>query len=354
MHRHNVCGIRTSEAERSLRDERFSQHSPNWFNEQMVKASWKRYDHKRHPTFHEYAAFVKKVAFLATSNTTSIDALTKASKNPGKKKPATTKSSTTLNTTAGLSSRSSYSASKPAQTSSYSAGKPAQTSSYSTSKPTQSSAKSPKKICHSCKSQDSHNTSDCRKFAKLPRPQQQEVIKSENLCFHCLRKGHSKDKCYVKVKCTRCDGDHATCHHIEKKTSESADNASSTEAAVTHSISSENGLGLTITTMILPVYASSLENPEQEILVYAPIDSMSDTSFICTDTADSLNAASSPTTLKMSTMTSRNQIVKCRKYLQLRVRGMNSKTSILIPQIFSQACIPGNRSHIPTPETAKQ
>jgi hypothetical protein len=45
-----------------------------------------RYDHKRHPTYHEYAAFVKKEAFLATSNTSSIDGLTKALKNPGKKK----------------------------------------------------------------------------------------------------------------------------------------------------------------------------------------------------------------------------------------------------------------------------
>ena len=290
-----------------------------------------RYDHKRHPTFHEYSAFVKKEAFLASSNTTSVEALSKACKNTTKKKStSSSKSSTTLHTTVEPSSQ-------PSTTNS---GKPAQTA---------------KKMCHMCKSQDSHNTIDCRKLSKLPHAKQQEFMKSEQLCSRCLRKGHSIDKCYVKVKCAHCKADHATCLHNSKKapteSTESKDKAPATETTV-HHISSEKGSGLT--TMILPVYVSSLENPDNETLVYALVDNMSDTSFICTDTADYLKAASTPAKLRMSTMTTRNKMVRCKKYLQLRVRGMNSDNPIFIPQTYSMACIPGNRAHIPTPETARR
>ena len=180
-------------------------------------------------------------------------------------------------------------------------------------------------------------------------------MKSEQLCSRCLRKGHSIDKCYVKVKCAHCKADHATCLHNSKKAStestESKDKAPATETTV-HHLSSEKVSGLT--TMILPVYVSSLENPDNETLVYALVDNMSDTSFICTDTADYLKAASTPAKLRMSTMTTRNKMVRCKKYLQLRVWGMNLDNPIFIPLTYSMACIPGNRAHIPTPETARR
>ena len=165
-------------------------------------------------------------------------------------------------------------------------------------------------MCHNCKTKDSHDTVDCRKLSKLPYAKQQEIIKEENLCFHCLRKGHGRQKCWVKVKCVKCNEDHATCLHDSMTDSSglsnSKYNSSVTEEAVSHNIHSAQNSSLTTT--ILPVYVSSPENPEKETLVYALVDSMSNTSFISADTADYLNAPSSPARLKMSTMTSQNQL----------------------------------------------
>ena len=164
-------------------------------------------------------------------------------------------------------------------------------------------------------------------------------MKSEQLCLHCLWKGHGIDKCYVKVKCAHCKADHATCLHNSKKTPtesiESKDKALATETNV-HHISSEKGSDLI--TMILPFYDSSLGNPDNETLVCALVDNMSDISFICTDTADYHSKK-----LRMSIMTTRNKMVRCKKYLQLRV--------IFVPQTYSMACISGNRAHIPLHET---
>ena len=49
--------------------------------------------------------------------------------------------------------------------------------------------------------------------------------------------------------------------------------------------------------MIVPVYLSTVDKPEHEILVYTLLDTMSDTTFITTNCAQRLNAISTPACL---------------------------------------------------------
>ena len=67
--------------------------------------------------------------------------------------------------------------------------------------------------------------------------------------------------------------------------------------------------------MVLPVWLSSDDDPSREVLVYALLDSMSDTTFINDATPKKLNARGQSTALKLTTMTSENETltVSCSK-----------------------------------------
>ena len=53
----------------------------------------------------------------------------------------------------------------------------------------------------------------------------------------------------------------------------------------------------THTSSILPVYVSTAANPEEEVLVYALLDTQSDTTFILKDIADLLHVKQDPVRL---------------------------------------------------------
>ena len=55
--------------------------------------------------------------------------------------------------------------------------------------------------------------------------------------------------------------------------------------------------------MIVPVYLSHKDHPEKEILVYALLDSQSDTTFVSQATFENLAVQGTKTSLLLSTMT---------------------------------------------------
>ena len=109
----------------------------------------------------------------------------------------------------------------------------------------------------------------------------------------------------------------------------------------------------TYTSPIIPVYVSTVAEPEREILVYALLDTQSDTTFIVRDVAETLNAEKELVTLKISTITTRTKLVSSLKLKELQVRGVRSKTRIRLPTTYTRDHIPANRAHIPTCRTAK-
>ena len=106
--------------------------------------------------------------------------------------------------------------------------------------------------------------------------------------------------------------------------------------------------------MIVPVWVSTQIEPERQYLVYALLDTQSDTTFILDQTAKDLNAQAVDVALKLTTMTSRDELVHCKKYSDIVVRGFDLDTRIHLPSVYSRDFIPVDRSHIPTAETAKK
>ncbi|KAI3351065.1 hypothetical protein L3Q82_005632 [Scortum barcoo] len=106
--------------------------------------------------------------------------------------------------------------------------------------------------------------------------------------------------------------------------------------------------------MVLPVWVSSKNNPTTEKLVYALLDTQSDTTFIDQEVSDSLNASKYPVKLKLTTMSRKDTVITSESVSGLRVRGYSSTIQIDLPVTYTKNCIPVNRAHIPTCETAKK
>ena len=228
-------------------------------------------------------------------------------------------------------------------------------------------------VCVFCKNKG-HTLHRCRKIMERPIEERVKIVQLERLCFGCLKTGHNSKACTSRSVCDSCGKRHPTCLHQnrEKKDQEqgtrtkqerSNDNKRNkdqefkptetqefTEATSNRVVQEKSS---THTSSIVPVYVSTTTEPDKEVLVYALLDTQSDTTFILKDAAEILNVKREPVKLKVSTITSKTKVVSSQRVNGLQVRGVNSETIIKLPTTYTRDYIPANRSHIPTSNTAK-
>ena len=106
--------------------------------------------------------------------------------------------------------------------------------------------------------------------------------------------------------------------------------------------------------MIVPVYVSHTRDSSKERLVYALLDVQSDTTFVTEATCNQLGVSGPRVNLKLSTMSASDQVISTQKILNLHVRGFDSETRTALPVAYTREEVPVERSHIPTPETARK
>ena len=209
---------------------------------------------------------------------------------------------------------------------------------------------SPELSCHLCSGP--HLIDDCPKFLSLSLEERQETAKKKGLCFGCLRKGHLTKNCRNRAHCATCKRRHPTTLHWEKK-AEELKKDDPTEA-VTHTSKASLLDSVGKSSLILPVWVSHQDEPEREELLYALLDTQSDTTFVSDAACDLLGIEGVPTTLMLTTMTSKNQRINSKRVSGLSVRGHNCDKKIFLPTAFTRESIPANRDHIPTPDTIER
>ncbi|KAJ8404442.1 hypothetical protein AAFF_G00337090 [Aldrovandia affinis] len=219
-----------------------------------------------------------------------------------------------------------------------------------------------------------HSLHKCRKFMNETILERVKFVQQTKLCFGCLKSGHRSKDCENRKICDMCEKGHPTCLHDnrtkeermstrpdgardsdkskERKMERPQNNPARTSSEATSHRVIQN-VKDTHTSTIIPVWVSATSEPDREVLVYALLDTQSDTTFILEETAKPLHTKNEPVQLKLSTMASRNIVVSCRKLTGLQVRGFYSDKIIPLPVTYSREFIPANRDHIPTPETAK-
>lgn len=220
--------------------------------------------------------------------------------------------------------------------------------------------------CSFCKS-SAHHMRECKAFKAKSKEEKKETVQKFWLCFACLEKGHRASECVNRATCRICKKYHPTSLHqsgeVNKKPSPTPpkeqispaksealkntlpNRATCAKVSINHTAH--------MTSMVVPVWLSSKREPGREHLVYALIDTQSDATFIVQNSADSLTSKPTNVTLQLSTLTKQGELIQCKKYCDLQVRGYNSSVFVDLPDTYSRECIPVDLNHIPTAETAK-
>ncbi|XP_041480432.1 uncharacterized protein LOC121427921 [Lytechinus variegatus] len=220
------------------------------------------------------------------------------------------------------------------------------------------------KTCVLCKRQN-HGLNECWDFNQKTLEQRRDLVKKEGLCFGCLSKGHMSKQCQKRAECKKCNKRHPTSLHNEtlnQLSTERKHDQSEAQSTQTKEVTKEkeascnrvrSDVDVSLTSMVLPVYLSSLDDPQKEILVYALLDTMSDTTFITDSIGNDLQVSSETAMLSLTTMTD-SKTIPCRKFKNLVVRGFKSAVKIPLPAAYSRDSIPLDEAHIPTEETANK
>ena len=195
--------------------------------------------------------------------------------------------------------------------------------------------------CLLCK-KGTHLLTECRTFGEKSAEEKQAFVMKNGLCFGCLRHGHMSKNCMGKSLCKICQKRHPTSLHTEQKPNDN------TQEAMCRKVL-KGGKGA-MSAMIVPVWISAKDNPETEQLVYALLDTQSDTTF--EETANALNSKYETAKLLLSTMSVRDNLITCKRFKGLQIRSFEKNVTIDLPDTYSRDFIPTNRGHIPTSAAA--
>lgn len=259
-----------------------------------------------------------------------------------------------------------------------------------------SSGSKVEKQCAVC-NLSNHNLSTCREFSKWDSYRQNDYIYQNKLCYSCLEKDHFSGQCREPTSCFKCKGKHPTSRHNHyyrapnaksrfqdnQQPNQGQEPKSSTGDLVTmpscsnpvnsntaapdyqkpssdpsqdvqttcHAISkSRPGL----TSLILPIWLSCVDNPKREILTYALLDNMSNTTLVTNDLCEKLQLETSEfVNLKVKTVNNPSPSAQtCAVYNNLQIRGFNAYEILPLTNVSCANAIPMDRSNIPTPSTA--
>ena len=189
--------------------------------------------------------------------------------------------------------------------------------------------------CSYC-NKNNHYIHVCYSFMEKRPEERLEYIKKKGLCFQCLKKGHVARTCTVRSICNKCSLKHPTCLHGDYEKLRNKDQGLSENnnyEGLSHRLFSEPKERIQ-TSIILPVYLSVRDNPSNPIMVYCILDTQRDTSFITEDAARILNVPFEETNLQLTTMNA-TSVIKCKKYNNLQIKGINESISVTLPTLFS-------------------
>ncbi|XP_051917653.1 uncharacterized protein LOC127598109 [Hippocampus zosterae] len=215
-------------------------------------------------------------------------------------------------------------------------------------------------FCFFCK-KDGHDMARCPIFAAKPLDGKKTFIHGNHLCFGCLKKGHFIKECKQRHICSTCYRRHPTSLHtsttkrpanVAKKdyTPKEDHRRPGAQKVLFHSSEKRSAA----TSSIVPVFVSSIVEPDKEVLTYAILDAQSSSTFILEDVLDKLNVGIQSVKLKLSTMTATDTIIASKNVQDLQVRGLNLSSQIQIKQAYARDFIPMNKGQIPTSHTALQ
>ncbi|XP_043230080.1 uncharacterized protein LOC122385695 [Amphibalanus amphitrite] len=210
-----------------------------------------------------------------------------------------------------------------------------------------------------------------RKFIKMTLTDRRHAVEEKRLCRGCLRPGHMWRDCRRKERCSVCQRLHPSLLHddvIQIKTKEATRKTSQARESQQRASPETSAKATTLRsslgdkqehnsshchTMIVPVKVFHRHRPERALITYALLDAQSDASFMTDSVCKTLQVSGSEVELELSTMAGTtsfsSQLVK-----DLRIESLADGSVTDLPDMYTRAHIPADRSLIPQPKTCEK
>lgn len=136
--------------------------------------------------------------------------------------------------------------------------------------------------CALCKN-EKHPLYVCTRFKSLPRDKMMSTIKSNELCFNCLRPGHFSKQCPSLNLCSKCQKPHHTLIHDDSKEtlpSQSDKTLTSSTSSTEPTVLSHTAAGVTSNTLLMTCQVLVKAPDNSSVKAHALLDSASSTSFV--------------------------------------------------------------------------
>ena len=181
--------------------------------------------------------------------------------------------------------------------------------------------------------QGNHPLDNCKTFLAKPLKERKTFAMQKGLCFGCMEPGHRSKECKMRKSCKTCAKRHPSSLYCDvrrdaREMITTSRTSISTQTSICH-CNSSNCCKKSST--IVPVSVSHSGGPDYERLVYALLDTQSDTTFILNDTCAALGVDGTPVQLSLSTMSASNKIIQSSRINGLHVRAYNGDSTIAFP-----------------------
>lgn len=200
--------------------------------------------------------------------------------------------------------------------------------------------------CSMCKGD--HFISKCSKFIELKLNERETFIRSNRLCFNCLKYGHSARECRGQPQCNKCKGKHNDLVHNKNRikghqTNQVKENSSDdqvTEANVHCTNNQVQNVALRIIPVCIDYRGKSIET-------YALLDSGSDVTLCDERLLKELDIRGSPRAFSISTINQTSHIEEgCQ--VSLTVRSINNSESVCLENVLSVKHLPISLANLPS------
>ena len=192
------------------------------------------------------------------------------------------------------------------------------------------------KSCPVC--EGDHTTVKCPVFANMSLTDRKATIRNKGMCFGCLFPGHHSKDCRTRHTCAVCSKKHPTLLHDYGR-------QQSLQMTSLFLDNKCNGRATTMVVHVLLRHSSS----DKEVIVYALLDTQSNTNFVTTEVVKMLNVTGTCTTLDLTTMNGRTRMPS-QRIDGLEVKGVSGDEYIDIASCFTRLTIPCSHDSIPTTE----
>ena len=194
-----------------------------------------------------------------------------------------------------------------------------------------------------------HIMDECQTFKRKLHRDKITFLKERGICFGCLVRGHTNNRCFKRLTCKECKLNHPTVLHIKKKkgteTTEMSENettqASASPKACGHIGAGEEECVLSI----VPVKVKSSKG-NQIIQTYAFLDPGSSASFCTNSLMHQLNIRGKRTNILLRTM-GQEKTVSSHIVTGLEVSELHGNTFTALPEFYTQKAMPVTKHNIP-------